>query len=639
MTNLSIFHEFPMRCRCETPEFKKYELLLVRYSLVICVLFLGEVGCFTPDSYCHGQDFVLRFSQQIDPSQLFRLIFNDRSKALQPVNNQNCLGVTDQSDSIILLKCSSDSTKWWRYGQLLINAKTRQCLSSTFDEDKPDDSLQVQPCDLENPEQAVKCGYPTNVGASTIGLEINKKLCEVESSSVNSLVYAKNRRGADQTWLVKSSDSDADHSGFCRETPILCKLPTAGTHSLIVSSNVELEKVSHISGSALQKYLGSNNKLCYEENEQVLIACERGYVDVLDSSNTHHQLTCTSLQKWSPAGLDCTRKTCVRPQLTGNESYTVIGEGFAYGDAIFYKCKERYKPQQIERICQAEGTWSGTPPSCELLCTENYTALHGTIMSPNYPYFYPASVECLWTLEAQPGWKISFWVRDFYMEYGFFSNSDCKHDVFMIRDSQSEKQYCGAIPLQKYVSERNKISIIFSSDETYSSRGFLLQYVMWDPDTRSEPAEPEISKFVMPENQRSDTSATSAEYWSYAISVIGTTLTIVLLGFVLYLLLSYFCYPMFENNEKSDEEDPETLRNIRLVRAKAIYGALTSNPVSKKQSQEDNTSLKGQLTPKKGVKFVEQSSEQLSVMEQHSLERAFEKFLQKSEELLNTNED
>ena len=56
--------------------------------------------------------------------------------------------------------------------------------------------------------------------------------------------------------------------------------------------------------------------------------------------------------------------TCPFPSPPENGAISHKGNGF--GDVITYSCKRGYNLNGIAtRRCQADGSWSGTPPSCE----------------------------------------------------------------------------------------------------------------------------------------------------------------------------------------------------------------------------------------------------------------------------------
>ena len=81
-----------------------------------------------------------------------------------------------------------------------------------------------------------------------------------------------------------------------------------------------------------------------------------------------------------------------------------------------------------------------SPRSCQNHLTES----SGTIRSPNYPSFYPASSDCRWNIQVESGFHIRLFFGIFEMQSGhdtlyvrFNMATDCaqlvNRDVFIFR--------------------------------------------------------------------------------------------------------------------------------------------------------------------------------------------------------------
>jgi len=111
-------------------------------------------------------------------------------------------------------------------------------------------------------------------------------------------------------------------------------------------------------------------------------------------------------------------------------------------------------------------------------CPKNFTNTSGTIMSPNYPDFYPKNYNCQWQISIAVGYQI-------YLTFTYFDlvhTPKCSGDHVAIsgvsggKDGNPER-HCGYL-VKRYplVSKMNEMVITFQSDGQDSSRGFVLDY-------------------------------------------------------------------------------------------------------------------------------------------------------------------
>lgn len=111
-------------------------------------------------------------------------------------------------------------------------------------------------------------------------------------------------------------------------------------------------------------------------------------------------------------------------------------------------------------------------------CPKNFTNSTGTIMSPNYPDFYPRDFDCEWHIVYNEGYQI-------YLTFTYFdlvSTDKCTGDYVIFKGAKGNKEdqrYCGYIVRKKpLVSKLNAMVVKFHTDSLQASRGFVLSYVV-----------------------------------------------------------------------------------------------------------------------------------------------------------------
>ncbi|KAM5182531.1 C4b-binding protein alpha chain-like isoform 1-T2 [Mantella aurantiaca] len=96
--------------------------------------------------------------------------------------------------------------------------------------------------------------------------------------------------------------------------------------------------------------------------------CRPGYISTKNKSNA---ITCLDNLKWSEPETFCTRLSCGNP---GDiEHGQMHFENFLFESRVNYTCISGYTmmSRRNYRYCQADGTWSGTPPVCKASICDN----------------------------------------------------------------------------------------------------------------------------------------------------------------------------------------------------------------------------------------------------------------------------
>ncbi|KAI8484967.1 hypothetical protein Bbelb_373740, partial [Branchiostoma belcheri] len=112
--------------------------------------------------------------------------------------------------------------------------------------------------------------------------------------------------------------------------------------------------------------------------DRVTFTCDPGYV--LDGSSS---LTCGADATWSGNVPTCTRVQCpaLQPPTNGDSS----GDNY-YQEVMSFTCNPGYEPDGSASLtCQADGTWSGSVPSCtRAQCPQLITPNNGRKTGDNY---------------------------------------------------------------------------------------------------------------------------------------------------------------------------------------------------------------------------------------------------------------
>ncbi|KAM9333329.1 LOW QUALITY PROTEIN: cubilin [Pholidichthys leucotaenia] len=116
-------------------------------------------------------------------------------------------------------------------------------------------------------------------------------------------------------------------------------------------------------------------------------------------------------------------------------------------------------------------------------CGGELNAPSGTISSPNYPNFYPHSRVCHWELVVSTGRRITLTINDLRLE----DSITCSYDYVDVLnglavDAPRLQRFCGTVPADTQVrSSGNTMTVVFRSDGSVSSGGFMASYSSDEP--------------------------------------------------------------------------------------------------------------------------------------------------------------
>ncbi|KAK3761431.1 hypothetical protein RRG08_055859, partial [Elysia crispata] len=136
-------------------------------------------------------------------------------------------------------------------------------------------------------------------------------------------------------------------------------------------------------------------------------------------------------------------------------------------------------------------------------CSRILSGNEGTLQSPNYPSDYPNNARCVWTIETDPGTRVSLNFSAFSLEDG----GSCQYDSLVVRDGNNSsspllRKLCGQNRTVAITASRNVLFLEFRSDGSVTKNGFLAH---WSVD---------ISKKNFPEGCQKVISECLSRFWA-----------------------------------------------------------------------------------------------------------------------------
>jgi len=132
------------------------------------------------------------------------------------------------------------------------------------------------------------------------------------------------------------------------------------------------------------------NALIITYNSDVTYSCETGYT--MSGSNTR---TCQADGSWSGSKPTCSMVTC--PPLSATSPLTVNELIITYNSDVTYSCETGYTMSGADtRTCQADGSWSGSEPACSMVTCPSLSAVIPLVVStPTLSYNSDATYTCV----------------------------------------------------------------------------------------------------------------------------------------------------------------------------------------------------------------------------------------------------
>ncbi|NWY07496.1 CSMD1 protein, partial [Nothoprocta ornata] len=171
-----------------------------------------------------------------------------------------------------------------------------------------------------------------------------------------------------------------------------------------------------------------------------------------------------------------------------------FGDRFLLGSSVSFHCDDGFvKTQGSESITcimqDGNVVWSSAVPRCEAPCGGHLTASSGVILPPGWPGYYKDSLNCEWVIEARPGHSIKITFDRFQTEVNY--------DTLEVRDGPANSspligEYHGTQAPQFLISTGNYMYLLFTTDNSRSSVGFLIRYesVTLESDSCLDPGIP-----------------------------------------------------------------------------------------------------------------------------------------------------
>ncbi|KAL6069282.1 hypothetical protein STEG23_019741, partial [Scotinomys teguina] len=145
------------------------------------------------------------------------------------------------------------------------------------------------------------------------------------------------------------------------------------------------------------------------------------------------------------------------------------------GNALYLHLYSQY----IRRGRGFTARWEAKQPECGGILSSDY----GSITSPGYPGNYPPGRDCVWHIQASPGYLITFAFGTLSLE----SHSDCSKDYLEIRDGPFQQdpvlgKFCTSLSTPPLQTTGPAARIHFHSDSDITDKGFHITYLTTPSD-------------------------------------------------------------------------------------------------------------------------------------------------------------
>ncbi|XP_045432188.1 CUB and sushi domain-containing protein 1 isoform X1 [Pipistrellus kuhlii] len=170
------------------------------------------------------------------------------------------------------------------------------------------------------------------------------------------------------------------------------------------------------------------------------------------------------------------------------------GDRFLLGSSVTFQCDAGFERTQGSaaitcRLQDGNVVWSAAVPRCEAPCGGHLTAPSGVILPPGWPGYYRDSLNCEWIVEAKPGQAVKITFDRFQTEVNY--------DTLEVRDGPASSspligEYQGTQAPQFLISTGNAMRLLFTTDSSRASVGFLIRYesVTLESDSCLDPGIP-----------------------------------------------------------------------------------------------------------------------------------------------------
>ncbi|XP_072836267.2 CUB and sushi domain-containing protein 2 isoform X4 [Pogona vitticeps] len=172
--------------------------------------------------------------------------------------------------------------------------------------------------------------------------------------------------------------------------------------------------------------------------------------------------------------------------------YKVHDEGHFAGSSVSFNCDPGYTLRGSRVLACLTGerrAWDQPLPICVAECGGSIKSeTSGRVLSPGYPTPYDHNLNCVWTIEAEPGCTIGLHFMVFHTEEF--------HDVLRIWDGPVEKgillkEVSGSILPSDVHSTFSSVVLQFNTDFFTSKQGFAIQFSVSTATSCNDPGIPQ----------------------------------------------------------------------------------------------------------------------------------------------------
>ncbi|GFY41758.1 protocadherin Fat 1 [Trichonephila inaurata madagascariensis] len=148
-----------------------------------------------------------------------------------------------------------------------------------------------------------------------------------------------------------------------------------------------------------------------------------------------------------------------------------------------FPCKWNFLPTTTifccRRLMSKESVEPLPIPECNQTISLSWESPRQILTSPKYPGQYPDNIECHYYVIAPIGQRIVLEFSDFILE----DSLSCEYDILTLIDEDRQWYRCGnwesKIKLLRYVSSKNYMSMIFTTDYSHSFKGFRIEIFIY----------------------------------------------------------------------------------------------------------------------------------------------------------------
>ncbi|XP_078661525.1 P-selectin-like [Branchiostoma floridae x Branchiostoma belcheri] len=256
----------------------------------------------------------------------------------------------DQWVTSYKLQYSREATTWATY---TVNDGSEKVFPGNTDRSTPVMNLLATDIDARYVRFVVQTWHNhISMRAEILGCNIDAVQCAMPASPTNGDMSGSNYYGRVLTFTC---DTGYNLDSTSSSSTVTCQADGTWSGTPPTCTAVECPALTSPTNGAL------SGPSSYTVNQVFTFTCDTGY-DLVGGTSA---VTCQDDGTWSGTAPTCEAQQC--PELTTLTNGAVSGSN-TYGEELTFTCDTGYAlVGALTLTCQADGTWSGSPPTCEVL--------------------------------------------------------------------------------------------------------------------------------------------------------------------------------------------------------------------------------------------------------------------------------